>query len=134
MGFTAYGRSDVMRAYFIDGGAPATLYLALTSVVPINTDSGTLLSAQEPTGTGYARVAYVTAGGWDEIVPGTVSNARGVQFPTPGSDWGWVRGWALCTAATAGLVVVSSPLRQVRRVTAGLPVRVYIDGLQISSR
>jgi len=134
MGFTAYGRSEVLSAYFLNGGAPSTLWIALTTKVPVDSDSGTVLASQEPTGGSYARVSYTTSGGWYELAPGILGNANGIQFPTATTDWGWVRGWALCTASTAGLVIASGSLRQVRRVVSGMPVQVYTDAIRISSR
>ena len=49
-------------------------------------------------------------------------NTQPLVFPNPtvGGDWGLMRGWAMCTASTAGQVVLVGALT--------VPVRVYYSG------
>lgn len=132
MGFTAYGRKQLVDCLFMGGTPPTTLYIALTVAVPMDSDDSAQLV--EPLNAEYARVAYVVADGFDEISPGVLVNARAVQFPTPVTDWGTVRGWALCTASTGGLVLANGPLKQTKRLGIGVPVQMRSGALRITTR
>jgi hypothetical protein len=65
---------------------------------------------------------------------GEITNAASIQFATPSTDWGVLRGWALCTAATGGLVIVGGPLSQPRRASAGQALILGVDALRMTLR
>lgn len=130
MAFTLYGRRLLLRCTFLNATFPSSLYLALTITVPTTSDDGALL--KEPEAAEYARVAFT--GGFEENSVGELTSSAAHQFATPVSDWGVLRGWALCTAATAGLVIVGGPLRQPRRASAGQPLVLGVDALRLTVR
>jgi hypothetical protein len=130
MAFTRYGRQLLLTCTFLNATFPSTLYLALTTVVPTSSDDGALLV--EPSAAEYDRVLFT--GGLEEGTPGELTNSAAHQFPTPVSDWGVLRGWAMCTTATAGLVVVGGPLRQPRRASAGQPLILGVDAIRLTVR
>jgi hypothetical protein len=82
---------------------PATMYLALFTVAPIN---GVDTGATEATGTSYVRKA-VTVNTTNFAAPSGAApaiTASGANFvmATPGASWGTIVGWALYDASTAG--------------------------------
>lgn len=132
MGFTAYGRGLLLGNTFLGGTPPTTVWMALTVAVPLDSDDAAQLV--EPVNAEYARVSYAVSGGFDQVVPGVLCNARAVQWATPTTDWGMVRGWAMCEDETAGLVIASGPFKQAKRVAAGVPVQLRGGSMRITSR
>lgn len=95
--------SDYLENKVLDGTvgnvsytAPSTIYMALYSVAPSDSSSGTELS-----GNGYSRqsVAFGTA-----AASGSISNTADVTFTASGGDW-TVAGAALVDASSSGNIL-----------------------------
>lgn len=100
-------------------GAPATLHIALSTVV--RSDSG---SPTEPSGNGYARVAVTAnltnfngtqgATSASSGTDGTVENAVAITFPASTGAWGTILSVWFMDASTGGngwiSIDLSSPL------------------------
>lgn len=133
MGFTPYGRRIMLGTMFGLGTAPSTAYLALSPDIP--TTASTTEFLVEPGAAEYVRkvygfgYTYWNYQGWAEV-----GNAQPIQFVTPASDWGMLRGWALCTGPALSDIIVSGPLRQPRRAVAGTTLMIAIGALRCSLR
>jgi hypothetical protein len=80
---------------------PSTIYLAL------HTGDPTSGGGNEVTGTGYARVAIVTATDLSAATSGGLKkNANALTFPAAGSGgWGTVTHYSIKTASTSGEIL-----------------------------
>lgn len=135
MSLTPYGRHVFLRCAFTTDSMPATVYWALTVSTPSSSDDGVLLARMEPVATtNYARVAYTVANGFDFSTYGEMTNVLPIQFPTPSTDWGMLRGWAMCDAATSGRVLFTGTLRQPRRAAVGTALIMGVDALRLTVR
>ena len=86
-----------------------SVYVALTSSVPLLGVSGDKLV--EPTSSTYSRKEYgLDVNYWMLEGGRAISNKQDIVWDMPTEDWKMIRGWALCTAATAGIVVASGAL------------------------
>jgi hypothetical protein len=96
---------------------PTSLYLALFTLPPGDTDPGT-----EVSGNGYARV---TAGpgnaGWNGPTAGNgiATNAIDFVFPTPTADWGTLFAWGLYDSVVGGNLLLYSTFSTAITVAAG---------------
>ena len=75
---------------------PSTVYLALYTVVPTRSTSGT-----EVSGGSYARQSLTL----DAAASGLSSNSGTITFPTATADWGTVVAVGICDASTAGNIL-----------------------------
>lgn len=117
--FSLTGRSALLQCLL----KPATrgpleqTWFALVQQVPLIGDTGTQLA--EPSFVdGYVR-RPVPQTGWVLADHGTLTLDTGVQWSTATGDWGVIRGWALCSAASAGDVIASGELSAQMRVAVG---------------
>ena len=87
-------------------------YVALFTTATTDAGGGT-----EVTGGGYARqlVGLSAASG----AGGLTSNAADIVFPTATADWGTVTHVAIMDAATAGNMIMHSPLDASKTIAAG---------------
>lgn len=114
------------------GGTPATLYLAVMYTPPEYRATGSDLD--EPVGSGYARASVTNdVASWADAADGMKSNAVHILFPTATGDWGTLRHWALCSAATGG-EIVSWGTVPARLVLNGSTLRFLKDQLRITMR
>jgi hypothetical protein len=128
--FTTYGRKLLIDGLFITPAPIGTVYVALCFVVPGTTDDATRLI--EPIGLNYSRKSY--AGGWLAGTAGEAFNANQVTFAVPSAEWGVLRGWAICNAATAGKVIASGALRSPTPVKAGTQPVIATRGIRVALR
>jgi len=88
--------------------APATLYVALFTVMPGEDGTG----GTEVTGGAYARVAVTNnTTNWGAALgsgTGTKSNQTVITFPTATANWGTVVGFGIYDAAAAGNLLYSA--------------------------
>lgn len=85
-------------------GEPTYLYLAVMFSEPEYLDEGSDLD--EPTGGSYARVQIENdAAHWGHAADGLKTNAQDVLFPVATAQWGTIRYWAICDAATDGEII-----------------------------
>jgi len=133
MGFTPYGRRIMLGTMFGLNTAPTTAYLALSPTIPTSASTSEFLV--EPGAAEYARKVYGYGAnfwafqGWAEV-----GNSVPIQFVTPASDWGMLRGWALTTGLGVSDIIVSGPLRQPRRAAAGTTLIFAVGALRCSLR
>jgi hypothetical protein len=105
---------------------PATGYIALFTVAPTDSTSGT-----EVSGGSYARVAVAASlSNWagtqsagsttaSSGTGGTTSNNAVITFPTATADWGTVVGFAYMSASSGGTMLFYAPLAASRSITNG---------------
>lgn len=116
------------------GGAPPipTFYVAALYTSPVYLSTGSTLD--EPSGGGYARVEVANDDtGWTHAADGMKSNMADVLFPVATENWGTIRFWAICTAATGGEIVTYGGTTA-RLVLAGTALRFIEDQLRITMR
>jgi hypothetical protein len=86
-----YGGGDYTR--------PATVYLALFTVIPVDTGSG----GTEVNGINYVRFAITNnATNFPPASGGTKSNGTVLTFPTAGGTWGTIVAFGLYDASSSG--------------------------------
>lgn len=128
---------------------PSGIAIALTSGVPIDSDTGSTIP-ELPSGvggsdTGYARIDLgnpVDSGDakWGYAVAdntagsGVIKNASSYLFDTALTDWGWVSGIAIMDTPdhNAGNVLMHATLDNPRIIYTGDSVKFDADTLQIS--
>lgn len=115
-------------------GNLAPVYLALCTVVPDSSKTGSTII--EANYTGYGR-ASIPNGGWNTPVAGgaggqsTISNGSVITFASCTAGSSTVIGWALCTAPTAGNVVGWGTATSTVISTTQTPASVASGGLAI---
>jgi hypothetical protein len=115
-------------------GNLSPVYLALCTVVPDSSKTGSTLT--EANYTGYAR-ASIANGTWNTAVSGgaggqsTIANSGAVTFANCTAGSSTVIGWALCTAGTAGNVVGWGTATSTVISTTQTPATVASGGLSI---
>lgn len=118
----------VLQGTDIGWRSGANRYLALFTADP--TEAGSF--ANEATYTGYARVAIPTASGWTDG-GSTFSNASLLQFGQCTAGSNTITHFAVCTAATAGQLLVSGALNSALNVSSGIQPQFAIGSLSVSS-
>jgi len=87
--------------------APTTVYLALYSTDPTDSDTGT-----EIIGGNYARISVA----FDAIVNGITQNTLELTFPNATTDWGIVTHIGIRDALTIGNLLFHAPLASSKTV------------------
>jgi hypothetical protein len=95
-----------------DLGTACTPYLALYTVAPTDSTSGT-----EVSGGSYAR--QDSSGDWAAPAGGSVSTNAEVAFPQASGDWGTVVAFAIMDAVTAGNMLAWGDLTASKTVNNG---------------
>lgn len=105
--FMAGSASDYLENLLLNqivGKSPSeSRYIALLTAAPDDADTGSTIV--EPVAMNYARIT-TTAASWNTASGGSVSNAAILTSNVASGDWGEITHWAVCTAATAGEVLV----------------------------
>lgn len=127
--FTPYGRKLMVDSLFVTGATIGNVWIALCAVVPGSVDDSSRLV--EPKTGAYARAAYT--GGWTSGTAGEVVSVGAVTFPVPSSNWGTLRGWAICNALTGGNVIAVGSLVIPKSVTLGMTAPVIPAGAMKAS-
>lgn len=102
---------------------PATVYVALFTVMPTKTTFGT----ECVIGTGaYARVAVANDDAhWPDAVSATKSNLLAITFPTLTAAWGTIVGYAIMdhatTAASANIIAFNALVAPVTPIVGATP-------------
>src|SRR5260221_6706225 len=81
---------------------PATVYLALCTVVPSDASTGTTIT--EATYTGYAR-KQIAASDLNAAASGSSSNANAITFAACTAGTSTIVGFAICDALTLGNIL-----------------------------
>lgn len=98
--------NQVLESYILGSGTPANVYIALLRTMPEFGDDGGDLD--EPTAAGYQRLEVAnTRDNFSEAANGALTNVTTFEFPPAPQDYGLVRGWAVCDAASAGTLMFS---------------------------
>lgn len=103
-------------------------YLALFTADP--TEAGAFTN--EATYTGYERVAIPIASGWTDG-GSSFSNAALLQFGQCTAGSNTVTYFAVCTASTAGQLIVSGALNAPLNISSGIQPQFAIGSLSVSS-
>ena len=134
---------------------PSKITIALTSGVPVDSDTGTTLpevaSGDGSNLSGYTRIDLGDPGTegaatWtytsedNAVGSGVLGNADNIVFETALYDWGWVSGVAILDSSThsthpvddPGNVLMHSKLDNPRIIYTGDSVKFDMDSLQIS--
>lgn len=105
---------------------PSSIYIALTSDVPADDDTGTTIDeVQTPGQNGYSRqqIPNNTANNWSAPTQvsgsGQIHNTATVTFTANGTNWGWVSGVAICDAPTGGNVLYHGALVTPKQIDDG---------------
>lgn len=98
--FTEAGLETFIKPVFNIDTAPTTLYFCLLIDAPTPLSTGTTIL--EPVG-GYSRVAFDNdANFWLYTSNGIVINKETITFPKSTDWWGNITYWGICSAITAG--------------------------------
>lgn len=131
MPMSDYGANLYASVIVRGASAPATLYLALLGELPGPAMDGTDITAFEPSGAGYARVAIPTGSAhWSEPSDGSSAYDTAVSF-SPTGDWGLVAAYALCTEATGGQVLMFAYLSTAVSAQEGSTIQVPANALVV---
>lgn len=113
----------------------ATVYIALSTADP--TDDGTGLA--EPSGGGYARVAYANGtGAWTDASAAGVTkltNASDIVFPTATADWSGganMTHFAIMDAASGGNILYHGLLTTAKPVMNGDTAKFTAGSLSVT--
>lgn len=124
--------NDVLKAILqgtdISFRAGANLYLALFTADP--TEAGVFTN--EATYTGYARVAMAKATSFTDG-GSTFTNANLVQFGQCSAGSNTITHFAICTASTAGQIVVSGALNSSLNVSSGIQPQFSAGSLSVGA-
>lgn len=113
----------------------APTFLALTTVVPDSSKTGSTIT--EAGYTGYARLS-VAAASWAAAVSGgagaasSIANGSTLTFAACTAGTSTVIGWALCTAATVGNVLAWGSATSTVISTTQTPATVAIGALSLT--
>jgi hypothetical protein len=103
----------------LGSGTPATVYLAALLEEPAFTDTGTTIV--EPDAASYERLAITNNDtNWPDAADGIKSNGVELVHTEALEDWGTIRYWAICDAATLGNVIFKGICTQKTVLTNGL--------------
>lgn len=105
------------------------IYLALCTVAPTDSDTGSTIT--EATYTGYARKS-VAAADFNAPAGGVMTNANVITFADCTAGSSTIVGWALCDAATLGNVLWAGDMTSVTVNTTNTPPRVPAGSLSLS--
>jgi hypothetical protein len=115
-----YGAAHFARVLFGKSETPkTTYYLALINGAD---PSGYITGAEldEVSGGSYARQALANnTSVWHEQDFGRMANTGVLSFPTASADWGRIRSWALCDAATGGNILFYGQFKASKNVKDG---------------
>lgn len=103
---------------------PATIYLALFTVMPNEDGSG----GTEVSGGSYARQSFTLTA----ASGGATSNSADIVFPTATADWGTIVGVGIYDASTAGNLLVHSTLNVSKQVLTGDTFKILAGDLDIT--
>lgn len=126
-----YGAAHFARVLFGKTETPkTTYYLALVSGAdPSGFITGSELD--EVSGGSYARYALPNnSSTWHEQDFGRMANTGAFSFPTATADWGRIRSWAVCDAATGGNILFYGQFKASKSVKTG--DTFWIDGGALS--
>lgn len=130
---TTWGRGALANSLFRPEAAPAlgTMWVALTSVVPVATDTGD--SIVEPKASSYERAPYgLGSYFWSSSGPGLLFNVRIIDWQMPSDDWGQVTGWVFCTESTSGMALAFGALQRPTTITSGMRLRMPPGAVRLS--
>jgi hypothetical protein len=130
MGLSNWGANQVVDYIMGNSSIPATMYLAVTSGEPIQTDTGSDLN--EPVDTGYARVAISTGASWSSGESGTTTLLDAVELGPSVETWGNITHWAICDSLTDGNLLMWGSWDQQMSVYAGQKLVVPSEGIGFS--
>lgn len=130
MGVTVWGANQIVDYITGNSSIPATMYLALVSGQPSETDNGSSLN--EPIDVAYARVAVATGAAWSAGAVGTSVFLTEIEFGPSTASWGNITHWALTNAATAGEILFYGAWDQPVLVSTGQKVIVPTESLGFS--
>lgn len=108
------------------------IYLALCTVVPTDASTGT--SITEASYTGYARKS-VAGSDWASAVsgsPSSIANTNALTFAACTGGTSTIIGWALCTAATLGKVIMWGTCTSTVISTTQTPATVAVGLLSLT--
>ena len=133
----AGGKSDPFRNYVLDyvlGGTSytplTTVYIALFTVTPSDTTSGTEVSTS---GTAYARQSVTNnSGSWSASTTGVKQNLNLIDFGTATASWGTIVAGAIMSASTSGYILYWGPLTSSKTINTNDGFRIPINGLTVT--
>lgn len=112
--------------------APGTVYVALYTVTPSDTSTGSS-GGTEVTGGSYARASVTNnATNWPAASGGSKSNGTAITFPTATADWGTVVAFAITTAATLGEILYWGAVSPSKVVSNGDTAQFAIGQLVVT--
>lgn len=103
--------------------SPATVYVALYTSNPGETNTGT-----EVSGGSYAR----TAATFGAASGGAISNSADIIFPQASGSWGTVTHFAIFDASTSGNMLIYGALTSSQTVASGQRFRIDATNLPIT--
>jgi hypothetical protein len=108
------------------------IFLALTTVVPTDSSTGTTIT--EATYTGYAR-KEVKAADWaaaSGTSPTAIKNSKELVFAACTGSTSTIIGWALCDASTVGNVIMWGTCSSTVISTTQTPATVAVEALSMT--
>ncbi len=128
MGVSQFGESVLVDAITGVNPLPTSLYLALSSQVPLPSESSNALG--EPDGS-YER-QLLDPGNWGPGENGASVYTQAVQFPTSTTLWPTINCWVLTTSLTGGQNIVWGELDTPLQVVVGQLVTIPAESFGLS--
>ncbi len=121
-----YENLVIQHLFESDYSAPANLYIALFTVAPTDSTTGT-----ECSGGSYARVSVARGAGWTSRGNAT-ENAADITFPEASGSWGTFVAFAIMDAATVGNMLYWGDLTASKTIDTGDTAKIPAGDLDIT--
>jgi len=123
-----YENLVIQHLFESDYTAPDPLYVALFTVAPTDSTTGTEVSTG---GTAYARESVARGAGWTSSGNAT-ENAADIIFTEATASWGTVVAFALCDAVSAGNQLYWGDLTASKTIDTGDTAKIPAGDLDIT--
>src|SRR5215469_9546417 len=138
MPFTNYLDQQLTRLLFSNTAytIPGTWYIALSTTTPVQ---GAAPNFTEPSGNGYARVAFTNnSTNWAAVASPpangyTMQNNQPVTFPAATGSWGTVTYFGIYDASTSGNLVGFGALTSSQAITSGITPAFAVGTITITN-
>jgi len=116
----------IQHLFESDYSAPDPTYIALFTVAPTDSTTGT-----ECSGGSYARVSVARGAGWTSS-GGATENASDITFPEATGSWGEVVAFAIMDASSAGNMLYWGDLSAAKTINDGDTAKIPAGDLDIT--
>lgn len=125
---SSYGANLLAKVVAEQATLPSDYYVTFLTTLPDVNDTGTAITAYEPTAVEYSRTHILAT---DFSVTAQLASVGSVLTWNPTEDWGQYVAYGLCDAATDGNLIMFGTLGGVYDFLAGVTVTVPANTFRI---